>query len=190
LEERCWSGYWNLVQAGSEILKLGDLSQIKVEVRVSELELANIRAGQPAQVKLDAFPNQSFTGKVSQISPAADPVARLVPIEITIPNSEGIIGTGLLARVSFDPRTAQRVVIPTTAIQVLSNTQPENATIFVVRGGDRPTVEARTIRLGDQRNEQVEVLSGLEPGEKFVVRSSGDLKDGEIVRLSFISERS
>ncbi|MCY7321542.1 MAG: HlyD family efflux transporter periplasmic adaptor subunit [Phormidesmis sp. CAN_BIN36] len=198
----------DVAAVGTEILKLGDLSQIKVNVRVSDKRLANIRVGQLAQVKLDAFPNQSFTGRVSQISPV---VGLSAPIEVTIPNSEGKIGAGLFARVSFDPQTSKRVVNPETAIQTAGtrkdksatqpaksppsasstpDAQPKSATIFVIKEGDRATVEARTVKLGDRSDQQVEVLSGLEPGEKFVVRSTGDLKDGASVRVSFISENS
>lgn len=184
----------DLAQPGSEILRLGDLSQVKVRVQISELELNNIRQGQPAEVRLDAFRDRVFTGKVSQISPVADPTARLIPIEVTIPNGDRRIGSGLLARVSFEPQTEARVVIPETAIQLPSsenkaNTDKQTATIFVVNGeGEQATVEARTVTIDQTADNRVAILSGLKPGEQIVVRSSKDLKDGDKVRLSFISK--
>jgi multidrug efflux pump subunit AcrA (membrane-fusion protein) len=107
----------NLIQPGGEILRLGDFSSVKVVVPLSELALSEIQVGQSVQVRLDAFPNEELTGKVARISPAADASARQLPVEIEIPNSNGKIGSGLLARVSFESKTAPRVVVPQTALQ-------------------------------------------------------------------------
>ena len=184
----------DLAQVGNEVLRLGDFSQIEVRVQVSELELAQIRKGEAVRVKLDAFPEQTFTGEVTQISLAADATARLIPVEVTIPNTERRIGRGLLARVNFSQQNDKSVVVPETAVQVgtgakSQDAQSDSATIFVLkREGERGTVIAREVQLGNRADSRVEILTGLEPGEEFVMRSSGDLKDGDSVRLSFISE--
>lgn len=185
----------DFARPGDEILRLGDLNQIKIQVQISELELEGISLGQPARVRLDAFRDRIFTGKVSQISPVADPTARLIPIEITIPNQDRRIGSGLLARVSFKTLTVGQIVIPETAIQIASsgnenfNSNQQTATIFVVNGkGEQATVKARTVKIGKRADNRLEILSGLASGEQIVVLSTGELQDGDKVRLSFISE--
>lgn len=194
----------DLAQPGSEILRLGDFSQIKVRAEISELELARIKLGQAAQIKLDAFPQQTFTGEVTRISPAADATTRLIPVEVTIPNGDRLIGRGLLARVNFTQQGEQSIIVPKTAIQVSSNkaqiqnakldqadvnVEQNQATIFVLqRTGEQAKVIARQVKLGKRANSQIEIISGLEAGEEFVVRSGGNLEDGDQVRLSFISE--
>ncbi|HEY9811633.1 MAG TPA: efflux RND transporter periplasmic adaptor subunit [Halomicronema sp.] len=198
----------NLVQPGTELLKIGDFSQVKIAVDVSELELANIRTGQSVGVLLDAFPKEEFNGIITQISPAADPVARLVPVEITISNPGGKIGSGLLARVSFSGNQNEGVVIPETALQTggreRGNTakvpqnsnnnkrqQSQEGTIFVIKKeGEKTTVESRTVQVGEKANKQVEIISGLQAGESFVVRAGKPLKAGDPVRLSILSEQT
>jgi multidrug efflux pump subunit AcrA (membrane-fusion protein) len=106
----------NLVQPNGEVVRIGDFSRVQVNVEVSELALAKIQLGQSVSVRLDAFGDRAFKGQVSRISPAADQTARLVPIEVMIPNNNRQIGSGLLARVSFDRGATQQVIVPESAV--------------------------------------------------------------------------
>lgn len=200
----------NIISPGNEVLKLGDFSNVKVLVSVSELEIGNLQIGQSVIVRLDAFANNTFPGKIARISPVANSQALKVPIEITIPNTNGRIGSGLLARVSFTSVTSAQVLIPETALagegdegsreqgarskekggeEKGSNSKSKSGTVFVVTGkGSEAKVSARFVQLGDRNNNKVEIKSGLQPGEKFVARSSVTLKDGDTVRLSILSE--
>ncbi len=202
----------NLVQIGNELMRLGDFSQAKVTVQVSELDMAKVRLGGTANIKLDAFPKEQFTGKVIRISPAANPISRLLPVEIVIPNSTGKVGSGLLARATFAQSTVDRVVIPLSALQderinsQASTTDnqarniapPSNAAspppnrtngrVFVITPqGEQTKVTARLVRLGQQIDGKVQVLSGLNPGDRYVSRAGKPLKDGDPVRLSILS---
>jgi HlyD family secretion protein len=108
-----------LLRAGDEVVRIGDFSEVKVIVQVSELELSQIKVGQPVTVRLDAYGDRSISGKINRISPAADPTSRLVPVEITIANNPAQpIGSGLLARVSFADTASQKVVLPLSALEV------------------------------------------------------------------------
>jgi HlyD family secretion protein len=193
----------NLVQVGNELLRLGDFSQVKVTVQVSELDLANVRLGGAVKVRLDAFPTEEFDGKVTQISPVANPTSRLVPVEMTIPNPMGKVGSGLLSRVSFTQTAVDKVVVPISALQedrartkpTGSNRdspapKPTKGTLFVIqRDGEQAKVMARSVDLGRQIDGKVQIISGLNPGERFVARSSKPLKDGDSVRLSILSAK-
>ncbi|AFY53413.1 RND family efflux transporter, MFP subunit [Rivularia sp. PCC 7116] len=180
----------NLVQPGNEIIKIGDFSKVKIEIQVSELELGKLEVGQSVEVLLDAFPNQEYIGTLKRISPAANSTARLIPVEVVIPNVENKIGSGLLARANFQNTANQQIVVPFRAIQTEdklgSNLQGKIFT--VVEDGNKNKVKVRSVTLGKKADGKVEILSGLQPGESYVVRSSKPLKDGENVRLSILSE--
>ncbi|MEN9229362.1 MAG: efflux RND transporter periplasmic adaptor subunit [Thermostichus sp. DG02_5_bins_236] len=172
------------LNSGADVLMVADFSQVRVEFPLSELELGQVQQGQAIQVELDAFPGQSFPGQITRISPAADPQARLVPIEVVIPNPSGRIGSGLLARVQLSLAEDQQVIVPESAIQ---QHQGSPVVFGVERQGESARVVARPVELGKRRDGQVEVLSGLEVGDPFVVRSSSPLQDGQEVQLSVIS---
>jgi RND family efflux transporter MFP subunit len=176
----------NLIQPGDEVLTIGNFQNVKVRVAVSELALSKINQGQRVKVKLDAFPNESYTGTVTRISPAANPQTRQVPVEVTVPNPQGRIGSGLLARVSFPRQERKRVVIPEAALQ--QETENNTATVFTLNTTTKPpTVQAQTVQLGDRANQKVEILSGLSPQTRYIIRSSRPLTSGDAVRLSALS---
>lgn len=189
----------DLLRPGDEVLKLGDFSAVKVAVQVSELELGELRVGQSAQVKLDAFPNRVLRGQITRISPAADPTARLVPIEVTIANADGQIGSGLLARVQFQlAKSAEQIIVPEAALNIAESS---DSALFVLAdlqdnsgdnsgdsSGEAAKVTARSVTVGRTLNDKAEITSGLKAGEVFVIRSSKPLEDGQSVKLSILSE--
>jgi RND family efflux transporter MFP subunit len=181
----------NLARVGDEILRLGDLSQLKVDLRVSELDLARIRLGQPVRVTLDAFPAQVLTGRISRIAPAADPRSRLIPVEVTLPNPDRRAGSGLLARITLTTAADPPVVIPLTALaDPTAAAANQQATVFVLQEtGNQPSVAARTVQLGPQADGKIVVYRGLQAGETLVVRSQEPLKAGQPVRLSILSQK-
>ncbi|MEM9819241.1 MAG: efflux transporter periplasmic adaptor subunit, partial [Cyanobacteria bacterium P01_D01_bin.6] len=121
------------------------------------------------------------------VAPAANPTSRLIPVEITMPNEAGQIGSGLLARVTLADTSSDRVAIPRPALDIATRETP---TVFVLTevNDQAATVEARTVEIGRKNNRRVEIVSGLQAGDVIVVRSSGDLSDGQVVNLSILSE--
>ena len=81
---------------GDRLLQLGNFETLMITLQISDLEIGALSLGQSVTVTLDAFPDQVITGQISQISPAADPISRLVPVEILVPNQDERIGSGFV----------------------------------------------------------------------------------------------
>ena len=175
-------------ESGDELMQIGDLSRLKVTINVSDLDLAQVTVGQPVTVRLDAFPTDALAGRITRIAPAADATSRLVPVEITVDNANERVGSGLLARVTLTATEGDRVTIPQAALELADSAAPPTVFIVETTDGETGTVQARPVELGQTTDDRLEVLSGLQPGETYVVRSGGELSDGQAVRLSILSE--
>ncbi|WP_347404901.1 efflux RND transporter periplasmic adaptor subunit [Nodosilinea sp. LEGE 06152] len=176
----------DLVLPGEPILTLGDLSRVLVVIEVADSNLSEFSLGQSVELTIDAFPDETFTGQVTRISPVADSTSRLLPIEITVANPGGRIGSGLLARVTSVGSQSSAVVVPESALETAETSDSQ---IFVINEADGSlAVEARTVQVGDRADGQVTILSGLTPGEQYVVRSNQPLESGQTVELSLTSE--
>jgi HlyD family secretion protein len=175
----------DVIQTGQDVLKIGDFREVLVIVQITDRDRSQVQVGQMVNVTLDAFPDRPLNGRITRISPVADPAGRLIPVEITIPNPDQQIGSGLIARVQFVSLAEQAVSVPQSALEI---SEAENV-VFVVSGdGDTVTVQPREVQVGDRANGQVQIVAGLQPGDTYVIRSNRPLQPGETATRSLISE--
>ncbi len=177
----------DIISANNQIIKIGDFSQVKVIVPVSDLELNKIKIGQKVSVKIDAFPQEKFTGLITKIFPIADNNTRQIPIEIVISNPNQKINGLLLARVTFQSNDFKKIIIPESAI----NFNEDKTTVFVVKNNsnnNQTIVEEREVLTGEKMLGNVEINQGLMVGEKYVIKSAKPLQNNQQVKLSILSE--
>jgi RND family efflux transporter MFP subunit len=167
------------VSAGSAIYVIGDLSSLVVETFVPERFSTAMRLGLPAQVSFEAMPGETFQAEISELSPVLDPQSRTLRIRLRFAGSrDPRIRAGMFATVSLVTGSRRNVpVIPRASV---INTYGKWI-VFVVDGNG--TAERREISLGMESEETVEILSGLEPGERVVVAGQNFLSDGDPVRV-------
>lgn len=167
-------GQW--VQPGAPVATLVDLSAIKVRVPLPERYLGQIKPDDPAQVTLDALGTETFTGRVSALIPEADETSRNFPLEISLPNPNGRIKAGLLARVHLTGTKRQVLLAPKDALI----REGGQTTVFVLKSDH---VYAVPVEIGLAHGHQVEVSGDLSAGDMVVVQGNERLQPGQKVRV-------
>jgi RND family efflux transporter MFP subunit len=169
------------VSTQTAVYVVGDLAGLRVETFVPERFSTTLRQGLPAQVQFEAMPGERFAAEVEEVSPVLDPASRTLRIRLRFTGQgspDPRIRAGMFATVSLVTRVRANVpVIPRAAA---INTYGAWI-VFVVDDAGR--AQRRTITLGLENDEMVEVLSGLEPGERVVTAGQNFLSDNEQVRV-------
>jgi Cu(I)/Ag(I) efflux system membrane fusion protein len=144
-----------------------------VEGEVFEQDLRVVRLGQPAAAELEAYPGQTFTGRVTYVYPTIDPETRTARVRVELPNPRLAFRPGMYATLRLTASaSATALSIPRSA--VLST--GERHLVFVRRPDG--TLEPRAVQIGTRTDDRIEVLSGLATGE-VVVASATFLLDAE-----------
>jgi cobalt-zinc-cadmium efflux system membrane fusion protein len=160
-----------LVEPDRELFTVTDLSTVWVLADVYEKDLTKVRTGTEATVRLDAYPDRTFTGRVAFIADSIDPESRTAKARVVVANPTAALKLDMFARISV-PTADQRdaLVIPLSAVQRIDN-QP---VVFVQTAANR--FVRRNVELGTATGEVVEVRVGLKPGERIVSAGSFYLK--------------
>ena len=154
--------------SSSGTIQVVDTSQIKFQGTVDEIDIMKIKAGQRAAISVDALPNKTFTGKVSFISPfgAAD-TSNVVKFNVTIlldPTDIDLKG-GLTATADVGISTVENaLIVPLSAV-----TTTGTSSSVTVATGNKGQTEKRQVTLGIQNQQYVQILKGLNEGDKVII---------------------
>lgn len=159
------------VQLNTSLGNIVDISTLKVRVNVSEKDAFMLHPGDSVQITTDVYPGHSFYGHVDNIASKADD-DHTFPVEIKLPNtSQYPLKGGMFARVNFISITSRNtLVIPREAL----TGSVRNAQVFVVSGN---IAKLRSITIGRESGQFLEVLNGLEEGELVVTSGQNNLID-------------
>jgi membrane fusion protein, multidrug efflux system len=169
------------VNPGAALFTVVNATELELAGRVGVQDAARVRAGQAVTFTLDAFPNQTFRGRVARVDPTADPGTRQVGVYVRLPNPGNRIVGGQYARGRIETGTTQTsVVIPEAA---LTARQGESASVYVLSGN---RVARRIVTLG-QREEGtglIAIASGIAAGERVLLNPPADIGDGMQVSVA------
>jgi Cu(I)/Ag(I) efflux system membrane fusion protein len=146
--------------------EITDLSRVWVLADAYETDLSRIRVGMTATLALQAFPNQAFTGKVIFVDPILDAKTRTAKVRLEFPNPRGELRPEMFGEVTLRTQKREGLRIPADAV-IDSGTQK---VVFVALGEGK--LQPREVKVGPVNDDAVEVLSGLEAGEKVVTRAN------------------
>jgi RND family efflux transporter MFP subunit len=167
------------VGGNAAIVDVVDISRVRLVANIVEKDLKQIQTGDMTRVEVDAFPGETFSGRIARLAPVLDPATRTAPIEVEIPNPGYKLKPGMYARVTVttDERK-DALVVPTNAVVDYTGRRG----VFVASGDS--TVSFRPVRIGIEESEQIEILDGVAEGDHVVTIGAAGLRDGDRVLLA------
>lgn len=165
--------------SGAPILVIEQMQPVKVVVSVNESDFPRIKKGQKVDVKLDVYGDEVFTGTVYLIHPSIDPTTRTFQVEVTLPNGDNRVRSGMFARVIFDFGAKKNVVVPDMAI--VKQTGSGNRYVYVYNDGK---VSFNKVELGQRLGNSYELISGVTSGSDVVISGQSRLNDGMEVGIA------
>jgi RND family efflux transporter MFP subunit len=173
-----------LVGPATNGFTLADTQSVKAVFGVPDISVSRVRLGQRLAITTDAFPTP-FAGRVSAISPAADPKSRVFSVEVTIPNPHDRLKSGMIASLAIDGSQLPQSVLAVPLSAVIRD--PERANNFAVMiaegSGDTQTARLRAVELGDIYGNKIAAKGGLNPGESVITSGVNLIKNGDKVRI-------
>lgn len=156
-----------VVQPDKELFTLTNLTTVWVQADVYEKDLGRIERDSDVAVKVEAYPDRSFAGRLTFIADLIDPKTRTAKVRCVVANGDGALKLDMFARIAIPTKDRrQAVVVPQVAVQHVDN----QSVVFVRRTATQ--FERRDVRLGSSSGGLVEILDGLKPGETVVAAGS------------------
>ena len=173
----------DVVSPGGALFTIMDPASMQLEASLPASQLAQVRVGMPIEFKVNGYPNRTFTGRITRVSPVADPATLQVKIVAAIPNAGNTLVGGLFAegRVATETKIA-----PTVSLAAVDETGLRPSVVRL-RNGKIEKVEV-TLGIRDAAAETVEITAGLAQGDTLLLGAARGISPGTPVRVSAPSD--
>lgn len=172
----------DLIEIGTKVtpqtpvFRISKLDPVYMIARVIESALGKIRIGDVTQARVDAYPDESFQGRIAELSPTVDRLSRMATIKIQINNSQGRLKPGMFATAQLTLGKHTGVVVPLEAV-IRTGTQK-----YVYRIVDEKA-QLVSIETGAIVVDKIEAMSRVAPDDQIVIMGQNLLQDGAAVRI-------
>ncbi|MCW8873820.1 MAG: efflux RND transporter periplasmic adaptor subunit [Xanthomonadales bacterium] len=167
----------SIVGPTTVITTLDDTSSIKLDFNVPEVFLARLAPGLTVTAHSAAWPDLTFSGEVTTIDTRVDPVSRTVIVRALLPNDDQRLRAGMFLTVTVLKEDVESLMIPEQAIV------PERSNQYVLVVGPDNVVERRRVESGRRRPGEVEILDGLQAGERVITEGTQKARPGQQVEI-------
>jgi len=159
-----------LVNAGNTLLfRIAQTGTLRIYINVPQTNASSVRVGQAARLSVSNLPGRSFMGAVARTANSLDPASRTMLVEVQVPNPNGALLPGMYAQVDLsNTRSNPPLLVPGDALIV----RADGTQVAVV--GPDDTVHLQKIQLGRDYGDRLEVLNGLQVGDR-IIANPGDL---------------
>ncbi|OIP61221.1 MAG: hypothetical protein AUK34_05240 [Ignavibacteria bacterium CG2_30_36_16] len=165
------------INAGEKIFKLLDIDKYKIEVGVIESEIANIKNKSEVVVKLNSLPGAIFKGRVLYINPLIDSETKTCRVTILVPNNDSRVKPGMFANVLIENQILKdKLLIPKDALLV----RDKRDLVFVTDGD---LAKWHYVDIGNQNEEYIEILKGVEAGDSVIVNGHYNLAHDAKIKI-------
>jgi len=163
-----------------DLIRIANLSDLRGQVDINEVDFRRVRMGQQAEVVPDAYPDRKYPAQVVKIYPQADRQKGTLKVEVKLANTDEYLRPDMSVRINFLVEAAKdgaapRVLAPKTALRG----EGANTFVWTVQGEQARRVSVRT---GEDFGESIQIISGLDGGEALIVSGPENLREGMQVK--------
>jgi membrane fusion protein (multidrug efflux system) len=165
------------VKDGTDLVNVEDVRNLKVDFRLPERNLAQVKVGQGIEVVADALPDERWQGEIEAINPRIEPNGRSLELRARVDNARGSLRPGMFARVRvIVGQRSNALIVPEESIV------PQGGQFFVYKVVDG-TARRVPVKLGVRRDARVEILEGIAAGDQVVTAGMRLSRDGQPVQV-------
>jgi RND family efflux transporter MFP subunit len=166
-----------------ELFHIAQIQVLRIFVNVPQTNVASIHPGQTAELRVQELPGKVFSARVTRIANALDANSRAMLTVLEVPNPNGVLMPGMYAQVRFAAVRAEAAVLVPGDVLILGREGPR---VAVVASDHR--IHYRPIRVGQDLGSEIEVVSGLSPGEVVVANPSDAVHENALVEVRNIGK--